>query len=112
MDDDLVSRFFDLARHDKDVADDYSAALTEAMEAAILPAIVDVAARHGFQVTTEQVTGYLEGQTAELTDDDLDAVAGGLRAFPLKSSSLVGGLVATAVAVPTAIHGGQKPDRP
>jgi len=112
MSDDTVSRFFDVARRDRAVGDEYTAALTRAMEAAIGPAIVEVAARHGFQMSTEQVTRYLEDQAAELTEDDLDAVAGGLPSAPMSSPWLVGGLVKAAVAVPIAGRSGQSDDRP
>jgi predicted ribosomally synthesized peptide with nif11-like leader len=113
MSGDSVSRFFEAVNRDEQLARDYRSALERAMENAVGAALVEVGARHGFELSSEDVRKHLRERAAELTDDQLEAVAGGLArgrqiarpgiASFLKNPWVLGAIVATAIAVPLAI---------
>jgi hypothetical protein len=75
---DSVSRFFDAVRSDKRLAEEYGAAVARATHEAVGKAAEEVAASHGFEVDAADALRFLEERAAELSDDQLDAVAGGI----------------------------------
>ena len=106
-----TSQFFERMKTDKALLNEYNSAVTNAMRSVVWPAMVDVAARHGFEITKEELGKYLESQAGELSEHELETVSGGGPLTFLATSPLVAGqIVATAIAVPVAIHGSDDDD--
>jgi predicted ribosomally synthesized peptide with nif11-like leader len=77
MSNDAVARFLDTLDDSSELRDELGAALEGKDEQA--PAIVEVAGRHGFEFNEEEFNVVLELIAGEqgLSEDELDAVAGG-----------------------------------
>jgi predicted ribosomally synthesized peptide with nif11-like leader len=69
-----VDAFFAKMAEDEALQDAYSSAVDRATRAAA----VELAAEHGLEFTAEELGTAMESQMAELSDEQLDAVAGGL----------------------------------
>ena len=68
--------------------------------------VVDVAKAHGYDVTVEEAKQYMESRSPkELTDEQLDAVAGGKGGVISQASTVtITQTVQTAVQVTTAVQ--------
>jgi hypothetical protein len=105
-----VGRFFDDVADDEALHEEYQKAIADAIESAIGPAIVNMAATHGYEFDTAAVRQHFEERGDELCDDNLDGVVGGMAGYSptmsfLRNPWVVGGIVSTAIAVPLAIRG-------
>jgi hypothetical protein len=127
MDVQQVERFFTRLKEDRALSEEYRSALNGAIETAVAATIQAVGERHGFPFSADAARTYLQRQAAALTDQQLDAVVGGLgsasRSAGSSSSSsasgsagssssggwgwsswtLIGLGVAAAIAIPRAI---------
>jgi predicted ribosomally synthesized peptide with nif11-like leader len=80
--------------------------LRSAVDAAMTQAVLGVARKHGFVTTLDELTAYVSGHRAELSEEDLGRVAGGVGghgpelSMPLKISLATGG--AAYVASPSS----------
>ena len=110
MSETAVSDFFEKLKTDKSLAGEYNAKVSRA----IVPAILDVAARHGYGFTSQELGKYLKDKPHELSEQELESVSAGgpFVGSMLTSPWVIGGLIATAIAVPTAVHDDEDDERP
>ena len=66
---DAVREFFETVAESSDMAEEYSSV--------VRGAVVELASRHGFHFTVEELADTLGSEGGELSDTDLDDVAGG-----------------------------------
>jgi predicted ribosomally synthesized peptide with nif11-like leader len=99
-----VSDFFEKLKNDQALASEYNAKVSRA----IVPAILDVAARHGYAFTSQELGKYLKGIPQELSDQELESVsaAGPSTLGTLTNPWLLSGVIATAIVVPQALDDG------
>ncbi len=103
-----VSQFFEKLQKDKALAGHYNTAVSNA----ILPAMVAVAAQHGFEFTAQELSRYLKKESHELSEQELENISAAGPLGPLSALTnpwVIGGLVAAAIAVPVAINDDEDP---
>lgn len=71
----------------------------EAEAAGSFEARQELAKKHGFKFTKEEIEKALKGDESELSDDDLDAVSGGTDATTVLNSTVSGMRTASSIAV-------------
>lgn len=76
-----IEGFFGRLREDRDLQEEYWTVLATAAQSAV----VELAARHRFELTDEDLRREWSEQAAELSDEQLEAVAGGLGGHSLRS---------------------------
>jgi len=77
-----VSRFFAMLDEDDALQQEYATITDEAVRKALSDAAIGMASRHGCKFTREDLERHLDGLSDELSDDDLDQVAGGAMPLP------------------------------
>jgi predicted ribosomally synthesized peptide with nif11-like leader len=82
-----VSRFLEMLDSDDGLVKEYAMVTEKAMRKALQEAVVALAASRGFEFTADQLSSHLERVTTELSDEELDQVAGGVSGAPPASSS-------------------------
>jgi predicted ribosomally synthesized peptide with nif11-like leader len=105
-----TSQFFERMKTDESLRNEYNSAITNAMRSAVWPAMVDVATRHGFQLTKEDLGRYVESRADELGERELETISGGgPSAFVSLTTSplVVSSIIASTIAIPEAIHDGE-----
>lgn len=113
MTDKRVSQFFDRVREDEAVQGEYRAAIATALRAAVPPAIVGVATKHGYDFTEADVDRYLGERAAELSDRDLESISAAgpsSMTMSLASHLSLGSIVAAAIAIPAPLDDGDGED--
>jgi stalled ribosome rescue protein Dom34 len=70
-----VSQFFDQLKKNKALVNDYNSAVASALRSVVWPAMVDVAAVHGYEFTKEELGRYLESKVGELSEQELESIS-------------------------------------
>jgi predicted ribosomally synthesized peptide with nif11-like leader len=101
MSEEAVSDFFERLKDDNALASEYNAKVSRA----IVPAILDVAARHGYDFTSRELGKYLKNKPHELSEQELESVSAGgpFTSGMLTNPWVIGGLITAAIAVPLAL---------
>ena len=103
-----ITQFFEQLKKDKALVNEYSLAVASAMRSVVWPAMVDVAAGHGYEFTNEELGNYLESKVGELSEQELEGISaagplgtvGSFATNPL----VLAQAVATAIAIPVPLH--------
>ena len=110
-----ISQFFEQLKKDKALLNEYNSAVASAMRSVVWPAMVDVATRHGFELTKEELGRYLESRADELSEHELESISaagpsgtvGTIATNPLALAQIV----ASTIAIPVTLDDGED-DRP
>jgi len=105
-----VSQFFDQLKKSKALVNEYNSAVANAVQSVVWPAMVDVAAGHGYEFTKEELSRYLESKASELSEQELESISaagptgtvGTLTAKPW----VLAQVVASAIAIPAPLDDG------
>lgn len=82
-----VSRFLKMLESDDSLVKEYAMVTEKAMRRALQEAVIALAGTRGFEFTAQELGSHLERITEELSDEELDQVAGGVAGSPPSSSS-------------------------
>ena len=72
-----VGKFFAMLDENEALQQEYSSSTDEAVRKAISDATIGMASRHGCEFTKEDLAQHLNSLSKELSDEDLENVAGG-----------------------------------
>jgi predicted ribosomally synthesized peptide with nif11-like leader len=72
-----VSEFFSMLDQDEALQQEYATVTEEAVRKALSDAAIGIASKHGCEFTREDLERHVESLSGELSDRDLDQVAGG-----------------------------------
>lgn len=107
-----IAQFFEQLKTDRALLSEYHSEVAEAMRTSVWPAMVRIAAAHGYDFTEEELAGFLKSGSEELSDQELESIAA---AGPVGTVGTLGTnpwalaqIVATAIAIPEAIHDGDE----
>jgi hypothetical protein len=105
-----ISQFFEHLKKDKALVNEYNSAVASAMRSVVWPAMVDVAAGHGYEFTREELGRYLESNAGELSQQELESISAagpsGTMGTLTKNPWVLAQIVASAIAIPVALDDG------
>jgi hypothetical protein len=70
-----VSQFFEQLKKNKALVNEYNSAVASALRSVVWPAMLDVAAEHGYEFTKEELGRYLESKAGELSEQELESIS-------------------------------------
>jgi hypothetical protein len=105
-----ILQFFEELKKDKALSNEYNSAVASAMRQVVSQTLADVAAKHGFELTEQELGSYLESKAEELSEQELETVsaAGPVGTISTFSTNpwLLARVVASTIAVPEALDDG------
>jgi predicted ribosomally synthesized peptide with nif11-like leader len=76
-----VVKFFTMLDENESLQQECANVTDEAMRNALRDAVIGMAAKHGCEFTAEELSEHLDTVSEELSEEDLDQVAGGTNPF-------------------------------